>query len=479
MHRSNLSLSFCLLRTPAGSTTPGASGLSNILPTASPLPLEEYTVSSAGQELANLGAIGSQSTRLPRRTFSAATEPRGLERGVSMRSLSTDSRRSGTSLRGAGSLLSSTHAPQRSQLSRDSARGHGPRTRHLSSHSSSVHQQQLSLDDPGALLAEAAGHLLVRDTHGLVVSATQYRKRSSVASSPSAAEEAPATPWRDASFTRNIQGFPLKLLEAIVSALMVGPTQHVLLDTAYSGEPDIPSLMKALQSLFALSVDAAVCSPDMDMRALCAPLPTASPSALGVNERRRTFDRSSLEPESRRLGSESSRRSTDDKSEDNGSDSEAGSSVAEAARSSGALIFSNIFIVQGLDRAPLHVQAVLLQAMKTRLVTIDGTLHYLPKVHVIIATHSSARCCVPRTIADGCMLEVLLEPDTFARLRAFAASAHDTIPWRDLAVLQSQVKVSDVVGQYLRDVVVAARQHGRVAVGPSPQAVKLMLMASK
>jgi len=162
-------------------------------------------------------------------------------------------------------------------------------------------------------------------------------------------------------------------------------------------------------------------------------------------------------------------------------------------------IFSNIFLAHHLHNAPADVQDVLLQALRIKQISVDGLPVNLPAIHLCVATHSrtvvspAAPGITPRLL-DEFVMDIQADAGFFSSLSAFLLSpplpaptlaALVPIPWAAVRQLVNEdessrgIFLSGKMGQYARDLSVALRSHGRVAMGPSPQGMAAMVHAAK
>ena len=88
------------------------------------------------------------------------------------------------------------------------------------------------------------------------------------------------------------------------------------------------------------------------------------------------------------------------------------------------------------------------------------------------------------------MLDILADGDFFHSLERLMCAPLPSpsllpIPWESIRQLvnedesSSGIYVSPQMAQYARDIAAALRQHGRVAFGPSPQAMQAFMHAAK
>lgn len=166
-------------------------------------------------------------------------------------------------------------------------------------------------------------------------------------------------------------------------------------------------------------------------------------------------------------------------------------------------IFSNIFIAHHIHNASREVQDVLLQALKLKQMSVDGMPVNLPAIHLCIATHSSTvrhpNARLSTRLADEFVVDLHADANFFQTFERFIhesysplsmyrpspPAAHLPIPWQSIRQVVNEdeisagIHMSMQIGQYIRDIAIALRQHGRVAFGPSPQGVQAFIHAAK
>jgi MoxR-like ATPase len=166
-----------------------------------------------------------------------------------------------------------------------------------------------------------------------------------------------------------------------------------------------------------------------------------------------------------------------------------GSSLYEAGalRFAPGPVFTNILLVDEINRATPRTQSALLEAMQERQVSIEGTTRPLPEPFVVLATQNpiefEGTFALPQAQLDRFLVRVRLgypeEPAerSIARRYQDAAEPLDAIePVIDgprLLALRDQVRgvrVADEVEAYLVAIVRATRAHPDLQLGASPRA---------
>ena len=138
-------------------------------------------------------------------------------------------------------------------------------------------------------------------------------------------------------------------------------------------------------------------------------------------------------------------------------------------------IFNELILADEINRAPAKVQAALLEAMEERQVTVAGVTYPLPGLFMVLATQNpidlEGTYPLPEAQLDRFMMKILLDyPDNAVErsiVRMMQVEEEGELPPVSL-VSQSVVfaaraeihrmKVSDVVEQYMVDLVMATRR---------------------
>jgi MoxR-like ATPase len=159
-------------------------------------------------------------------------------------------------------------------------------------------------------------------------------------------------------------------------------------------------------------------------------------------------------------------------------------------------VFTNILLVDEINRATPRTQAALLEAMQERQVTIEGSTRPLPDPFIVLATQNpiefEGTFALPQAQLDRFLLRVRIgypdEADERVIARRYQASAEplDAIePVLDgprLLGLRDQVRkvrVADEVEAYAVALVRATRSHADLQLGASPRATVALYRASQ
>ena len=159
-------------------------------------------------------------------------------------------------------------------------------------------------------------------------------------------------------------------------------------------------------------------------------------------------------------------------------------------------VFTQILLVDEINRATPRTQAALLEAMQVRQVSIEGTTRPLPDPFIVLATQNPVEFegtfALPQAQLDRFLLRAGLgypsEADERAIARRYQATGEplDTIePVIDgprlLAMRDAvrRIRVADEVEAYLVAIVRATRTHADLELGASPRATVALYRAAQ
>ena len=163
-------------------------------------------------------------------------------------------------------------------------------------------------------------------------------------------------------------------------------------------------------------------------------------------------------------------------------------------------IFTNVLLADEINRAPAKVQAALLEAMEERGVSLEGRQLPLPDPFIVLATQNpieyEGTYPLPEAQQDRFLFKVVLdypsqdhEMEMLARWDA-GVELRDperagVTPVLDKAALDtvqeqvSRVHVEEAVRRYIVELACASRSAPELALGASPRAEVVLLLAAK
>jgi MoxR-like ATPase len=157
-------------------------------------------------------------------------------------------------------------------------------------------------------------------------------------------------------------------------------------------------------------------------------------------------------------------------------------------------VFTNILLVDEINRASPKIQSALLEAMEEKQASIDGTTFPLPSPFMVITTQNPIDVAgtfpLPEAQIDRFMFKLdvgyLSPDDELQMLRIRNENLKPPEPKvlarediMRLIEMTRRVTTDDSVLQYIRDLIVASRTHEKLLLGGSPRASLALLRASK
>jgi MoxR-like ATPase len=159
-------------------------------------------------------------------------------------------------------------------------------------------------------------------------------------------------------------------------------------------------------------------------------------------------------------------------------------------------VFTNVLLVDEINRATPRTQSALLEAMQERQVSVEGTTHRLPEPFIVLATQNpieyEGTFALPEAQLDRFLVRLSLGYPDPAQERAIARRYHDRLePLEDVpAVLDGpgvlrlrevvrRSHVSDAVETYIVELVGATRRHPQLQLGASPRASVALYRAAQ
>ena len=158
-------------------------------------------------------------------------------------------------------------------------------------------------------------------------------------------------------------------------------------------------------------------------------------------------------------------------------------------------VLCNLFLADELNRATSRTQSALLEAMEEGQVTVDGTRHELPKPFVVIATQNPTGAAgtqlLPDSQMDRFLIRISLGYPSKADEAAMVLSRQGKKPMEELTKLLetdtlvalqdmvSRTYISELVVQYVVELIDATRNHGQILRGASPRATLAVTALAK
>lgn len=163
-------------------------------------------------------------------------------------------------------------------------------------------------------------------------------------------------------------------------------------------------------------------------------------------------------------------------------------------------IFSNIVLIDEINRSPAKTQAALFEVMEERQITMDGVKYKLDPPFIILATQNPVEqegtYRLPEAQLDRFLFKITMDYPTFEdeinilklhhqQNNSMANHAKTWTPIltkEEIAALREtikQVHISDELMTYIAQLITQTRDHADIYLGASPRASLALLNASK
>jgi MoxR-like ATPase len=160
-------------------------------------------------------------------------------------------------------------------------------------------------------------------------------------------------------------------------------------------------------------------------------------------------------------------------------------------------IFTNIALIDEINRAPAKTQSALFEVMEERQISYDGTTYKLDFPFLVIATQNpieqEGTYRLPEAQLDRFLFKIILnhpsleeEKEILQRFKTNTFIDFDAIKKiftvSDLKTIQGaieNIRVDDSIVKYIAEITHETRNHGKIYLGASPRASLSMLKASK
>ncbi|WP_420388287.1 AAA family ATPase [Roseivirga sp.] len=161
-------------------------------------------------------------------------------------------------------------------------------------------------------------------------------------------------------------------------------------------------------------------------------------------------------------------------------------------------IFSNIVLIDEINRAPAKTQAALFEVMEERQVTVDGETRKMTEPYFVIATQNpieqEGTYRLPEAQLDRFLFKLNVDYPSVEQEVDILLNHHEQRVAVDLSQIEAVLSAEDIasfkslVGQvhvepeilkYIAEIVAATRKHVSLILGASPRASVSILVASK
>jgi MoxR-like ATPase len=162
-------------------------------------------------------------------------------------------------------------------------------------------------------------------------------------------------------------------------------------------------------------------------------------------------------------------------------------------------IFSNIILIDEINRAPAKTQAALFEVMEERTITVDGNVYHLEAPFMVIATQNPVEhegtYQLPEAQLDRFAFKLIIDyPSKDQEVQILhrhqqnynlhqmidkVQKVIDAAELHELRNLVAQVTVENHLLEYITSIVQQTRTHGSLILGASPRASVAILNTSK
>ena len=160
-------------------------------------------------------------------------------------------------------------------------------------------------------------------------------------------------------------------------------------------------------------------------------------------------------------------------------------------------IFSNIVLIDEINRAPAKTQAALFEVMEERQITIDGNQYNLQKPFMVLATQNpieqEGTYALPEAQLDRFLFKIKVEyPDLTDEIAILKSQNERSQSQAEVintvlnpAQLEEyrnqihQIRIEEKILNYIASIVVKSRTHPHLYLGGSPRASLAIMNASK
>lgn len=161
-------------------------------------------------------------------------------------------------------------------------------------------------------------------------------------------------------------------------------------------------------------------------------------------------------------------------------------------------VFSNIVLIDEINRAPAKTQAALFEVMEERQITYDGNVYSMESPFLVVATQNPVEqegtYSLPEAQLDRFLFKIVLDYPTLEEevsiLQRYknnikTPTLDEVVPVlkaTDIAKIQTMVEqlvIEDQLVDYIAKIADKTRQHGKLYLGASPRASLAILRSAK
>lgn len=161
-------------------------------------------------------------------------------------------------------------------------------------------------------------------------------------------------------------------------------------------------------------------------------------------------------------------------------------------------VFSNIVLIDEINRAPAKTQAALFEVMEERQISYDGQVYQMSFPFLVLATQNPVEqegtYNLPEAQLDRFLFKIKIGYPTLAEEQEILLRYKNSVKAPDLneiigvftaddlhkvQQLVTQIKVEDQILKYIAQITDKTRNHGKLYLGGSPRASLSMMKAAK
>ena len=161
-------------------------------------------------------------------------------------------------------------------------------------------------------------------------------------------------------------------------------------------------------------------------------------------------------------------------------------------------IFSNLVLIDEINRAPAKTQAALFEVMEEKQITIDGNQYQMKPPFMVLATQNpieqEGTYALPEAQLDRFLFKINVDYPNFEEEILIIKSHNDrkgSLPQNSIKSVLSEtelldyrskifeVLIEDKLVKYIAEIIISTRNHSHLYLGGSPRASIAVLMASK
>lgn len=161
-------------------------------------------------------------------------------------------------------------------------------------------------------------------------------------------------------------------------------------------------------------------------------------------------------------------------------------------------IFTNIVLIDEINRSPAKTQAALFEVMEEKQITYDGTTYPMEFPFLVVATQNPVEqegtYRLPEAQLDRFLFKVNLEYPTLEEEKRILDRYRNSVSAPDISSIKAiisaeeiksilrlleQIRIEDQLLKYIAEITLETRTHGKLYLGASPRASLSMMKASK